>query len=80
MVVSSARVKMFVEKHEVCMVIMTPEDETTTLSQNNGHQSLNCLPSHSRPKLHHCKSLKTHSVMHLLQQMESEKFLKNVVL
>jgi len=39
MVVSSARVKMFMEKHEeFCMDILTPEDETTALSQNNGHQ------------------------------------------
>jgi hypothetical protein len=32
-VVSSARVKMFMEKHEeICMDILTPEDETKTLS------------------------------------------------
>jgi len=42
--VSSARVKMFVEKHEeICMDILTPEDETTTLSHNSGPQSLNDL-------------------------------------
>jgi DNA topoisomerase VI subunit B len=68
------------EKHEVCMDILTPEDETTTLSQKNGHQSLNDLPSHPRPQLHHCKSIKAHTVTHLLQQSESEKVLKNVVL
>jgi hypothetical protein len=39
MVVSSARVKMFMEEHEeFCMDILIPEDETTTLSQNTGHQ------------------------------------------
>ena len=83
MVVSSARVKMFVEKHEVCMVIMTPEDETTTLSQNNGHQSLNDLPPHPRLQLHHCKSIKTHTISHSntpVTTKESEKVLKNVVL
>jgi hypothetical protein len=39
MVVSSARVKMFMEKYEeFCMDVLTPEDKTTTLSQNTGHQ------------------------------------------
>ena len=39
MVVSSARIKMFMEKHEeFCMDILTPEGEITALSQNTGHQ------------------------------------------
>ena len=36
MVVSSARVKMFMEKHEeFCIDILTPEDKDITPSQNN---------------------------------------------
>jgi hypothetical protein len=43
MVVSSARVKIFMEKHEeVCMNILIPEDKTIILSQNNEHQSMTC--------------------------------------
>jgi len=62
-VVSSARVKMFMEKYEeVCMDILTPEDETKTLSQNNGHQSLNDLPPHPRLQLHHCQSIKAPTI------------------
>jgi len=76
MVVSSARVKIFMEKYkEICMDILTPEDGTTTLSQNIGHQSFN-----PKPQLHHCKSMKAPTVTHLLQQRGIEKVLKNVVL
>jgi DNA topoisomerase VI subunit B len=71
---------MFMEKDEVWVEILTPEGKTTTLSRNNGHQSLNDLPPHSRPHLHHCKSIKAHTIIHLLQQRESEKVLKNAVL
>jgi DNA topoisomerase VI subunit B len=81
MVVSSARVKMFMEKHEeICMDILTPEDKTTTLSQKNEHQSLNDLPPHPRSQLHHCKSIKAHTITHLLKKRESEKVLKNAAL
>jgi len=83
-VVSSARVKMFMEKHgEICMDILTPEDKTTTLSHNSGHQSLNDLLAHPRPQLHHCNSIKLpqyHAVTHLFQHIESEKVLKKAVL
>jgi len=57
------------------MDILTPEDGTTTLSQNIGHQSFN-----PKPQLHHCKSMKAPTVTHLLQQRGIEKVLKNVVL
>jgi len=67
MVVSSARLKDFMEKHEeVCMNILTPEDKTIILSQNNGHQSLNDVSPYPRPQLHYCKSIKAHTVTHLL--------------
>jgi hypothetical protein len=81
MVFSSARVKMFVEKYEeVCMDILTPEVEPTTLSQNNEHQPLNDLLPHPRPQLHHCKRIQTPTVTHLLKKRESEKVLKNAAL
>jgi hypothetical protein len=69
------------EKHEeFYMDILSPEDETTTLSQNIGQQSLSDLPPHPRRQLHYCKSIKAHAVTHLLQQRESEKVFKKAVL
>jgi hypothetical protein len=75
MVVSSSRAKMSMKKYkEVCMNILTLEDETTTLFQNIGHQLLIDLPPHSRKTEISAAPLQKHKSSHRTSPVTTKKF------